>query len=65
MVLDGKPLPEYLVNAGVPQNYILGTTLFLLHTNDLPDDATCNTANYNDDGILYPTVIRHLICGKN
>ena len=48
VVLDGKSSQEYPVNAGVPQGLILGPTHFLLHTNDLPDDVTCNIAIYAD-----------------
>ena len=48
MVLDGKSLQEYTVNIGVPQGFILGTTLFLLYINDLPDDIICNIAIYAD-----------------
>ena len=53
MVLDGKSSQEYPVNAGVPQDSILGPTLFLLYTNDLPDDVICNTAILTDDTSLY------------
>ena len=53
VVLDGKPSQEYPVNAGVPQNYILGSTLFLLYINDLPDDVIYDIAIYADDTSLY------------
>ena len=53
MVPYGKSSQEYPVNDGVPQGSILGTTLFLLHINDLPDDVICNIAIYADDTILY------------
>ena len=43
MVLDGKSSQEYL----------LGSTLFLLYINDLPDDVICDIATYADDTTLY------------
>ena len=33
--------------------FILGTTLFLLYINDLPDDVICDIAICADDTILY------------
>ena len=53
MVLDGKSSQEYPVNAGVPQDSILGPTLFLLYINHLPDDVICDIAIYADDTTLY------------
>ena len=53
MVLDWKSSQEYPVNAGLPQGSILGPTLFLLYSNDLPDDVICNIATYADDTTLY------------
>ena len=53
MVLDGKSSQENAVNAGVPQSSILGSTLFLLCINDLPDDVICDIAIYVDDTTLY------------
>ena len=53
MVLYGKASQEYPVNAGVPQGFILGLTLFLLFINDLPHDVICDIAIYADDTTLY------------
>ena len=53
VVLDGKSSQEYPVNAGVPQRYILGPTIFLLYISNLPDDFICNIAIYADDTTLY------------
>ena len=52
VVLDGESSQEYPVNAGVPQDSILGSALFLLDTNDLPDNVICDIAIYADDTTL-------------
>ena len=53
MILDGKSLQEYSVNAGVPQGSTLGPTPFLLYINGLPDDVICNIVIYADDTTFY------------
>ena len=49
VVLDGKSSQEYSANTIVLQGPILGSALFLLYINDLPDDIICNIAIYADD----------------
>ena len=53
MALGGSGWEEYSVNAGVPQESILGPTLFLLYINDLPDDVICDIAIFPDDNTVY------------
>ena len=52
MVLDGKYSQEYLVNTRVPQGSILDPTLFLLYSDDLPNDVIYNVAIYADNTTL-------------
>ena len=52
MVLDSKSSQEYPVNVGVPQDSILGPTIFLPYINKLPDDVICNIVIYANDATL-------------
>ena len=53
VVLDGKSSQEYSVNAGVSQGILLGPTLFLLYSNDLPDNVIYDFAICADDTTHY------------
>ena len=53
VVLDGKSSQEYSVNAGVSQGVLLGPTLFLLYSNDLPDNVIYDFAICADDTTHY------------
>ena len=53
MVLHGNSSQEYLVNARVPQDSILGPIFFLLYINDLTDIVVYIIAIYADDTSLY------------
>ena len=58
VILYWKSSQEYPVNVGVPQDSILGPTLFLLYINDLLDDVTCDTAICADDITVYSKFIQ-------
>ena len=51
--MDGTSSQEYPVNAGVPQDSILSSTVFLLYINDLPVDVICNITIDTDDTTLH------------
>ena len=57
--MSGKYSQEHSVNAGVPQDSILGPTFYLLHINDLADVVICNIVIYADDTTLYSECIKH------
>lgn len=46
MILCEKSLYECTVDSDVPQGYIRGPTVLLLHVNDLPDDDISDIAIY-------------------
>ena len=53
LVLDGKSLQGYPINAIFRQCSITGPTIFLLYINDLPDDVIYDIAIFADDTTLY------------
>ena len=46
-------MQEYLVNASVPHDPIVGPTLFLLYINGLPEGAISNITIFANDATLY------------
>ena len=52
VIPDGTSSQKYLVNVRIPQDSILGPTLFLLYINDHPGDVICNIAICADDTTL-------------
>ena len=64
-LMDRKFSQEDSVNAGVSQDFILGSTLCLLYINYLPN-VICNIVVLTDDSTLdLSSMIRHLICDNN
>ena len=53
VVLDGNSSQEFPVSTGVPQESILGPTIFLLYINDLRDGVISSIGIYANDTPLY------------
>ena len=56
VVLNGQVSTWEDINAGVPQDSILGPFLFLLYINDLTEDLTTNVKLFADDTSLFSLV---------
>ena len=56
VTLNGQTSFWTEVNAGVPQGSILGTLLFLIYINDLPDGLSSNVKLFADDTSLFSVV---------
>ena len=56
VVLKGQVSEWQYVKAGVPQGPILGSLLFLLYVNDLPNNLKSNVKLFEDDVLLFSVV---------
>ena len=56
VVLNGTPSKETPVRSGVPQGSVLGPTLFILYTNELPERTASEMYMYADDTKIFRTI---------
>ena len=56
VVLNGQNSSWANVEAGIPQGSILGSLLFLIYINDLPDNLSTNEKLFADDTSLFSVV---------
>ena len=56
IVLNGQVSTWNSVNAGVPQESILGPLLFLIYINDLSDNLSSNVKLFADDTSLFSVI---------
>ena len=64
VVIEGVTSESAPVVSGVPQGSVLGSLLFLLFINNLPDNLTSQTRLFADDCIVYRTVRSHEDCSS-
>ena len=67
VVLNGQNSSWANVEAGIPQGSILGSLLFLIYINDLPDNLSTNVKLFTDDTSLFSVVhdIATISCDLN
>ena len=62
MVLDGQASDPVPVLSGVPQGSVLGSVLFLIFINDLPDNIRSSVRLFADDCVLYRNIKSPIDC---
>ena len=65
VVLEGENSSKVPVTSGVPQGSVLGPLLFLLYTNDLPQNIQSQVRLFAGDTAVYFAVNSHKIIVKN
>ena len=62
VVLDGQASDPVPVLSGVPQGSVLGSVLFLIFINDLPDNIRSSVRLFADDCVLYRNIKSPIDC---
>ena len=62
VVLDGQASDPVLVLSGVPQGSVLGSILFLIFINDLPENIRSSVRLFADDCVLYRNIKSPIDC---
>ena len=59
VVIDEECSTKVTVTSAVPQSSVLGSTLFLIFINDLPDHVKSEIRLFADDCLIYRHIITH------